>query len=80
MINFKHTALVLLFWAAPAAAAGDYTIQINAVHGKETYNYTHKAPEGEQSNYVGKVKGEPGITRGIILPLQSGTISGTINI
>jgi len=37
------------------------------VNGKETYSYTHKAPEGEQTNYVGKVRGKPGITRRIIL-------------
>lgn len=73
---FKYTALGLIFWAAPAAAAGDYTIQVNAVHGKETYNYTHLAPAGEQSNYAGKVKGEPGITRGLILNALAGKRSG----
>jgi hypothetical protein len=66
MKNFKYAALALLLWTGTASAE-DYTIKITAVKGTETYNYTHKAPEGEQTNYVGKVKGKPGRTRQIIL-------------
>ena len=67
MEYLKYAALVLTFWAVSAEAAGDYTIKINAVRGKEVYNYTHIIPAAEQSNYAGKVRGKPGVTRQIIL-------------
>lgn len=66
MKHFKTAALVLFFWTASASGAGDYTIKINAVNGKENYTYTHKAAEDQQTNYAGKLRGQPGITRQII--------------
>ncbi len=66
MKNFKYAALAFFFWTGTASAE-DYTVKIVAVNGKESYSYTHKVPEGEQTDYVGKVKGKPGITRQLIL-------------
>lgn len=80
MKNFKYAALALIFWAGTASAK-DYTIKITAVNGKETYNYTHKAPEGEQTNYVGKLRGEPGGARQIIFnALASKRFGGGIKL
>lgn len=67
MKYLKNAALVLIFWTASAGAAGGYTIKIDAANGKELYTYTHLAPAGEQANYAGKLSGQPGSSRGIIL-------------
>jgi len=66
MKSLKIAVLVLLGCAASAGAGGDYAIKIDAVNGKEIYAYTHMAAEGEQTNFMGKLRGKPGVSRQVI--------------